>query len=330
MIAVFSHVEYMPLSRDTATTSARPVTAQKPQSPKPPPKRHGMPARPQRCQPVRPSLLVQRTSWIMNYDHTLQLAPPRYHCCMSQQIANEMLLHAIVDHDGAFCDVTGKPLAALPPGTEVEVRVRSSMPAPSSKLHQLMLAGILSATGLIAILAVLGANWSWTGFSGHETLWDWISLLVFPLAIASFPVRIAMGGRPLGGPWRLTLLALTAIFALLTVDGYGFGWAWTGFPGKSLWDWLHLLLFPVVLVFLPDWFQKGTPFGRTGAIATAILFPAFFLVVLGGYYGRWSWTGFTGNTFRAWLDLLIAPFLLPAACRWFHTHWARRAEMGQL
>jgi hypothetical protein len=52
--------------------------------------------------------------------------------------------------------------------------------------------------------------------------------------------------------------------------------------------------------------------------------------VHGGYYGRWSWTGFTGNTFRDWLSLMIAPFLLPAACRWFHIHWAQRAATGQL
>jgi hypothetical protein len=224
-----------------------------------------------------------------------------------------------------------RPLVALPPGTDVEVRIWSGNGAPpSARLYRLMLAGVLSAAGLIVFLAAVGANWSWTGFKGHETLWAWMNLLVFPLAIASLPIRIAMAGRPLAGPWRVTLFALTATLALLTVDGYGFGWAWTGFPGHSLWDWLHLLLFPVVLVFLPDWFQKGSPVGRAGAIAAAILFPAFVLVVLGGYYGRWSWTGFTGNTFRDWLSLLIAPFLLPAACRWFHIHWSQRAAMGQL
>jgi hypothetical protein len=67
-----------------------------------------------------------------------------------------------------------------------------------------MLAGVLSAAGLIAVLAVVGADWSWTGFKGNETLWDWMSLLVFPVAIASFPVRIAMAGRPLARPWRVS------------------------------------------------------------------------------------------------------------------------------
>jgi hypothetical protein len=214
--------------------------------------------------------------------------------------------------------------------TEVEAQVQSGNGVRSTGLHRLMLAGVLSAAGLIAVLAVFGVNWSWTGFRGHDTLWSWMSLLAFPLAIAWLPIRIAMAGRPLARSWRVTWLALTATLALLIVDGYGFGWAWTGFPGETLWDWLHLLLFPAVLVFLPDWFQKGAPVGRAGTIAAAILLPAFVLVVLGGYYGRWSWTGFTGNTFRDWLSLMIAPFLLPAACRWFHIHWAQRAAMGQL
>lgn len=248
---------------------------------------------------------------------------------MSQKIMNGILVRAVVDHEGTLLDVRGTPLAALPPGAEVEVRIRRDV-GPSTRRHQLMLAGVLSVIGLIAILAVVGADWSWTGFRGNETLWDWMSLLAFPLAIASFPIRIAMAGRPLAGPWRVTLLVSIAILTLLIIDGYGFGWAWTGFPGKTLWDWLHLLLFPVVLVLLSDWFQKGSPVGRAGAIAAAVLFPAFVLVVLGGYYWRWSWTGFTGNTFRAWLDLLIAPFLLPAACRWFDIHWGQRAAMGQV
>lgn len=224
-----------------------------------------------------------------------------------------------------------KPLVALPPGTEDEVRVRSSNGAPpGARLYRPMLAGVLSAAGLIAILAVVGVDWSWTGFKGHDTLWAWMSLLAFPLAIAWLPIRIATAGRPLARSWRVTLFALTATLALLIADGYGFGWTWTGFPGETLWDWLHLLLFPAVLVFLPDWFQKGAPVGRAGAIAAAILFPAFVVVVVGGYCGRWSWTGFTGNTFRDWLSLMIAPFLLPAACRWFHIHWAQRAATGQL
>ena len=33
--------------------------------------------------------------------------------------------------------------------------------------------------------------------------------------------------------------------------------------------------------------------------------------VLGGYLGRWSWTGFTGNTLWDWLHLLLLPLLLP-------------------
>jgi len=42
---------------------------------------------------------------------------------------------------------------------------------------------------------------------------------------------------------------------------------------------------------------------------------------------RETWTGFTGNTFRDWLDLAIAPFFLPVALKVVHTlHVVRPAR----
>ena len=38
---------------------------------------------------------------------------------------------------------------------------------------------------------------------------------------------------------------------------------------------------------------------------------AFIAVVLGGYVGKWGWTGFRGNTLWNWLQLLLLPLLLP-------------------
>jgi hypothetical protein len=38
---------------------------------------------------------------------------------------------------------------------------------------------------------------------------------------------------------------------------------------------------------------------------------AFVAIVLGGYVGNWSWTGFRGNTLWDWLHLLLLPLLLP-------------------
>ena len=58
----------------------------------------------------------------------------------------------------------------------------------------------------------------------------------------------------------------------------------------------------------------------------AALIAAWSLLIVGGYHWGWGWTGFTGNTFRNWLDLLIAPFLLPTACRWFHVYGSTGAR----
>jgi hypothetical protein len=37
----------------------------------------------------------------------------------------------------------------------------------------------------------------------------------------------------------------------------------------------------------------------------------FAAIVLGGYLGRWHWTGFRGNTLWDWLHLLLLPLLIP-------------------
>ena len=44
------------------------------------------------------------------------------------------------------------------------------------------------------------------------------------------------------------------------------------------------------------------------------------VLIIGGYDWGWTWTGFTGNTFRDWLDLMIAPFLIPAAAKIVHAY----------
>jgi uncharacterized membrane protein len=55
--------------------------------------------------------------------------------------------------------------------------------------------------------------------------------------------------------WGLLILLLLAVIVL----GYIFQWPWTGFQKKTLWDWMQLLIFPLVLAVLTVWFstQKG-------------------------------------------------------------------------
>ena len=40
---------------------------------------------------------------------------------------------------------------------------------------------------------------------------------------------------------------LAAAFGCMVIAGYLVPWAWTGFVGNTLWDWLHLLLLPLLV-----------------------------------------------------------------------------------
>ncbi len=234
-------------------------------------------------------------------------------------------VRAVLGEAGQLTPDAADMLSALPPGTEVQIEVIEPLERPPGALaHALMLGSVAACAAVVAIFALLGGGWSWTGFRGNGTLWSWLSLLMTPLAAAWLPIRLALGGHRLPSWWRRLWSAVAVVFALTIVLGYTLEWSWTGFGDEALWDWLHLLLFPIVLLALPEWFQRGAPFGPVGLAIAVPTMLAWTLIIVGGYGWGWRWTGFTGNTFRDWLALLIAPFLLPAACRWFHVHWQQR------
>src|SRR5919106_2784525 len=54
----------------------------------------------------------------------------------------------------------------------------------------------------------------------------------------------------------LALVALAVVIATITGLGYGLGWAWTGLATKSAWDWLQLLIIPVLLALGAFWFNR--------------------------------------------------------------------------
>jgi len=166
----------------------------------------------------------------------------------------------------------------------------------------------------IAVFAVHGRQWHWTGFDGNTSLWAWLQTFAQPLAFVWLTVRLLTSDRGWRA-WRRTGAVTSATLALIIVASYTWNWTWTGFAGKQLWDWLHLMLFPVVVVLLPEWVRKGEPFGpRQAAIAMMVL-GGFAVLLVGGYRWGWTWTGFTGNSFHDWLDLMIAPFLVPLSAR---------------
>src|SRR2546421_6810503 len=105
---------------------------------------------------------------------------------------------------------------------------------------------------------------------------------------------------------RRTSLAM-ALFALAVVlyGGYGHHWHWTGINGHTatLWDWLHLLLLPVVVSVLPFWLSRRTRVGRRHKVLGTALLSVFLVLVLVGYTVPWGWTGFSGNRLWDWLEL---------------------------
>lgn len=104
--------------------------------------------------------------------------------------------------------------------------------------------------------------------------------------------------------------------AAFVAVSYALHWTWTGFPGKTLWDWLTLLVLPLVLVTLPLWLGRRRTIHRGWRLVLAMAVAVFVVTVFGGYVLDWGWTGFHGNTLRDWLHLLLVPFVLPLGFTW--------------
>lgn len=116
-----------------------------------------------------------------------------------------------------------------------------------TRIHRPHKSAALALLAAVTALVVIGylVPWTWTGFEGN-TLWDWLNLIALPLAVALMPVY-----RELRRRWapRHTAVAaaVLAAFMFTVLMGYLGGWTWTGFSGNTLWDWLHLLLLPLLL-----------------------------------------------------------------------------------
>ena len=176
-------------------------------------------------------------------------------------------------------------------------------------MRRLALAAVL--LGALVLWGGYSHRWPWTGINGHTaTLWDWLKLLLLPMAVAVLPIWAGRDAR-LDRHVKAIALAALGVFGLVVLAGYLVPWAWTGFVGNSLWDWLNLVALPVAVALIPlardlrrEWSSRHTAITAVGVAVAAAL-------VLGGYLASWRWTGFTGNTLWAWLHLLLLPLLLP-------------------
>lgn len=178
------------------------------------------------------------------------------------------------------------------------------------RVHVAIAAAVLVLVVVAVAVSLAGAGWAWTGLPANSTLWDWLHLLVLPLVLLLLPLWVRTRVR-LGALWRTGFAALAVGFAVLVVGGYAGHWAWTGFTGNRLWDWLQLLVLPVSVALLPLWLDEGRALARRHAVAAATGTGAFAVLVLLGYVVPWLWTGFEGNTLWDWVNLFVVPFLIP-------------------
>ena len=141
---------------------------------------------------------------------------------------------------------------------------------------------------------------------------------MLPVVLTAAPVWYGTR-RQLRIEWRLLAAAVTAVFAVLLAGGYWLYWTWTGFDGRTLWDWLELLVLPATVTVLPIWLALWRSLPPRMRRAGTFLIVAFALLVAAGYSFHWQWTGFPGNTLWDWLHLLLVPFVLPIVLAWFAT-----------
>jgi hypothetical protein len=188
--------------------------------------------------------------------------------------------------------------------------------------------GILGFAGVALVFwGGYDRAWSWTGFGHEALLWDWLHVILLPLAVTVAPLWVRHGRR-LGRSRHLLLLSVVAAFVVLVVLGYALPLRWTGFPGNTLWDWLELLVLPLAVVLLPMWIDLAHGVQRFHRVAGVLVLALLGVAIAGGYGYGWRWTGFSGNTLFNWLQLLVAPLLLPIVLVPFVAQWATEA-MGQ-
>ena len=84
----------------------------------------------------------------------------------------------------------------------------------------------------------------WTGFTGN-TLWEWLSLLLLPAVVATASVWAT--GWPPTRKHAIVVGAIAVALLAVALPGYLAPWTWTGFAGNTAWDWVKLLLLPLLV-----------------------------------------------------------------------------------
>lgn len=107
---------------------------------------------------------------------------------------------------------------------------------------------------------------------------------------------------------RFAEVVAAIVILVVLWGGYARKWQWTGFQSNNqLWDWLSLLLLPVVVGTIPLWIRAAQHISSTRRVSYGVAAIAWVALVLAGYLIPLAWTGFQGQTLWNWLSLLLVP-----------------------
>lgn len=192
---------------------------------------------------------------------------------------------------------------------------------------------LFPALGIAALVVLLGGyvgKWSWTGFENNSQLWDWLHLLLLPIAFATVPLWLRFAEH-MSHTRKVIMASVILAFIGFVIAGYLVPIRWTGFTGNTLWNWLTLIVLPVTLITVRAWPSSRREIRNTHIAVFSVLGAAWLITLIGGYASTWKWTGYQGNTLWDWLSLLLGPLvittvLVPAAVKWVSGDVARHAQ----
>ncbi len=207
-------------------------------------------------------------------------------------------------------DSNAKP--STKPSSRQGTKSPSRLLRPVRENEQVKMGIRVTALFIVALLLWGGyvERWSWTGFTANGQLWNWLNLLLLPLAFATLPLWIQHSQHI--SRLRQTVYAfLIVAFAGFVFAGYLVPLGWTGFPGNKLWDWLTLIVLPATLITVVTWRTTGRETKMWHRTLLGALLIGWLITLIGGYAWSWGWTGYEGNTLWDWVNLLLLPTIFP-------------------
>ena len=234
--------------------------------------------------------------------------------------------------------------AGLPwaPSAEAASNRAAQAAAPASAMRRITGNGKARKAAAWVAAAALAATlwggyargWHWTGFQGNNQLWNWLTLLLLPVALGTIPLWI-QDKNYIGKGRRVIYATAITAWTGLVIAGYLIPLNWTGFRGQTLWAWLNLLVLPaaVTITMALAGMRARRPQARLRPHHKAIiaaLAAGWIVTLIGGYTLQWQWTGYAGNTLWGWLGIfvpLVFPtLLLPPLLTWVSGNAAGRAS----